>query len=104
MPVKRRIEKARRQLDSEDLEDLFYGPGSALLEGYCSAMTSSHFEALSATDQALVVDAMREDWERHGAAVLEAWRLRTPHDLYLAREYYGDPTEPWAQREFGDAD
>ena len=33
MPVKRRIAKGRKQLEAEEIEDLFYGPGSSLING-----------------------------------------------------------------------
>jgi hypothetical protein len=33
MPVKRRRDKARKQLDTMDIEDLFYGPGACLFNG-----------------------------------------------------------------------
>jgi hypothetical protein len=102
MPIKRRREKARRQIDDEDMEDLFYGPGTALLEGYCTRYSSSRFDDLSPSDQAAVIEDMRQDWQRQSADVLAAWRSRTEHDLYIAREYFNDPEQPWALTQFGE--
>lgn len=57
-----------------------------------------------ATDetQAAVLSAMKADWERNHARVMAAWDGRDEHALYIAKEYHGDPAEPWALTEFGD--
>lgn len=104
MPVKRRVGKARKQLDGTDLEDLFYGPGTCLFNGcgYLGPHGDGLWHEKSADVQAAVLAEMRADWERHSAAILAAWESRSPHDRYIAREYHGDPAEPWAQTQFGE--
>ena len=103
MPVKRRAAKARRQIDDMDLQELFYGPGSCLINctGYLGPYGDGKFADKSEAIQAEVLDTMRADWERHCEAVMDAWRARTPHDLYIDRTYHGDPAEPWALQQFG---
>jgi hypothetical protein len=102
MPVKRRLSKSRKELDNTDLEDLFYGPGTCLFNGagYLGAHNDGFWRDKSPDVQAAVLAEMREDWERHRSTILTAWQSRSPHDLYIAREYHGDPAEPWAQQQF----
>lgn len=101
MPVKRRLAKARREIDTEDMEDLFYGPGTALLEGYADRRGNCRFEELPSDAQADVLAEMQTDWRRHREAILAAWEARDSHERYLSCQFFGDPAEPWAQREFG---
>lgn len=103
MPAKRRVGKARRQIDDAYLEDLHYGPGTCLFNGcgYLGPHGDGFWREKPADVQGVVLAEMREDWERHRAAILAAWEGRSAHDRYIAREYHGDPAEPWAQREFG---
>ena len=104
MPVKRRIAKARKQLDNLDIEDLFYGPGTCLLNGfgYLGPYGDGMWHDKPDDVQAAVLDVMRVDWQRHSATVMAAWSARTEHDHYIAREYHGDPDQPWPLTEFGD--
>ncbi|MGZ2410747.1 hypothetical protein ACUXST_000144 [Sphingomonas sp. F9_3S_D5_B_2] len=105
MPVKRRLAKARRELDSaSDLQDLFYGPGTCLFngEGYLGPHGDGRWRGKPDHVKAQVLAAMRCDWERHNATVMQAWHDRTEHELYIARQYHGDPAQPWALRQFGD--
>ncbi|WP_448658299.1 hypothetical protein ACPVPU_12620 [Sphingomonas sp. CJ99] len=103
MPVKRRAGKARKQLDSEELDDHFHGPGSALINGcgYCGQFASSdHWNQLSPEEQATVVAAMRADWERCRAQIMDAWDNRTEHERWCSEHHHGNPDRPWSQREF----
>ena len=104
MPVKRRISKGRKHLEDAELEDLFYGPGTCLLNGcgYLGQHGDGFFADKSAEVQTQVLAAMREDWARHRKTVLLAWAARTPHDLWCARRHHGDPPQPWAKTRFGD--
>ena len=99
MPVKRRISKGRKHLNDTDLEDLFYGPGTCQFngEGYLGQHGDGFFADKSAEVQAQVLVAMREDWQRHRATILAAWKARTLHDRRIAKRYHGDPAIPWAQ-------
>lgn len=104
MPMKRRLGKARRDLDHMTLQDLFYGPGTCLFngEGYLGSFGDGLFRDKSATVQAAVIDEMRHDWERHSAAIMSAWDARTDHEIQIARKYHSAGL-PWAAVEFGDA-
>ena len=104
MPVKRRIAKGCKRLDAEEIEDLFYGPGSALINGcgYLGRHGDGFWRDKPADVQAAVLEAMRADWERHGPSLLAEWEGRDDHALYVARTYHGDPEAPWALREFGE--
>lgn len=105
MPVKRRSAKGRKHLDSMEMEELLYGPGTCLLAG-CGYYQPHHgpgsvpgeaggyFWELTEAGQQRQIDIMRADWERCHQAIMEAWSHRTPHA--------GDPAEPWALTAFGD--
>ena len=103
MPLKRRINKSR-SLDSDMMEDLFYGPGTCLINGtgYLGPHGDGFWRDKSPEVQEQVRAQMRDDWQRHHLAVMAAWAARTPHDLYIAGEYHGNAAEPWAQTEFGE--
>lgn len=103
MPIKRRLGKAAKQLDFTDIEDLLYGPGTCLFNGagYLGEHNDVSWRDASEETQAAVLAAMRTDWERNHARLLDIWANRTEHDLYIAKEYHGDPSEPWALTEFG---
>ena len=104
MPVKRRAAKAKRQLNTQDVEDLLYGPGTCLFngEGYMGPYDDARFEEVSPEVQAAVLAAMREDWERQWSLVMDTWRNRSPHDIWCAKNHYGNPPEPWALTQFGE--
>lgn len=104
MPVKRRRDKARKQLDTMDMQDLFYGPGTCLFngEGYLGPHGDGRWNDKPEDVKAAVLEAMRQDWHRHSAVVLEAWQNRTPHDHYIAEQFHGGPAEPWALQTFGE--
>lgn len=103
MPVKRRVAKTRKALDSTDIEDMHYGPGTCLIGGlgYLGPHGDGLWQDAAPEVQAAVLETMRVDWERQWPAVMDAWRNRTAHELYLAREFHGDPAEPWALTQFG---
>ncbi len=103
MPVKRRTGKSR-QLNSLKIEDLFYGPGTCLIngEGYLGEYGDGFWRDKSGQVQEQVRDQMRDDWQRHHLAIMAAWDARTPHDLYIAGEYHGNAAAPWASNEFGE--
>lgn len=102
MPRKRRIAKGR-ELDELMIEDLFYGPGTCLLNGcgYLGPHGDGFWGDKSSEVQAEVLATMRADWERQWPRILQAWEDRTPHDRWINHRYYADRTEPWAQTEFG---
>jgi hypothetical protein len=104
MPVKRRVSKARKRLDAEELEDLFYGPGTALINGcgYLGPHGDGMWQDKPEEVKAAVLDAMRADWGRQSATVLAVWAARDAHALWCAERFHGSPAEPWAQREFGE--
>ncbi|PSJ42154.1 hypothetical protein [Allosphingosinicella deserti] len=104
MPIKRRISKGRAALSDQELEDLFYGPGSCLFngEGYLGPHGDGLWHEKSPEVQQAVMLAMRSDWERHGPRVMAAWEARTAHEREIVERYYAD-TQPWALREFGEA-
>ena len=103
MPVKRRHNKAH-SIDDMHVEDLFYGPGTCLLNGcgYLGEHGDGRFSDKTPEVQAIILQTMRNDWERHGLKVMAAWDARTPHDLYIAGEYHGNAAKPWALTEFGE--
>lgn len=106
MPIKRRNAKARRELDELDMEDMFYGPGTCLING-CGYM-GPHNDVLwrDATDpvKAEVLQAMRNDWDRQHRTIMAAWDGRGEHALWCADRHHGGPSEPWALCEFGPID
>ena len=95
MPIKRRRDKSRT-LDTFKIRELHRGPGSCLLAG-CGYWEGDFYDRLDEEQQAMVRLDMREDWERHSAAILQAFEDRTEHEIYLD----GDLAEPWALTEFG---
>lgn len=102
MPVKRRAEK-RRSFDKLKLEDLMYGPGTCLFNGcgYLARYGDGIFREKSPEIQAAILDDMRADWEIHYRAVLQAWADRDEHQIWCGENHYGNPSEPWAQTQFG---
>ena len=103
MPVKRRIDKSRK-FDDDLIEDLFYGPGTCLINGigYLGPHGDGFFRDKSPEVQAAILEQMRLDWELHSAKVLAAWAGRSEHDLWIAERHHGSPSEPWAQIKFGE--
>lgn len=103
MPVKRRRDKSR-SLDSDTLEDLFYGPGTCMFNGagYLGPYGDGLWRDKLPEVQAIVLEIMRADWERFHAIILTAWADRSVHDIDIAKRFHGDPAQPWAQTEFGD--
>jgi hypothetical protein len=105
MPPKLRISKARRHLDDCDLEDLFYGPGTTLINGtgYLGPHGDGFWRDASPEVQQAVLTAMREDWERHRETICAAWDSRSADELNSAVQWHGNPARPWAEHEFGAA-
>lgn len=103
MPVKRRFNKGR-SLDTDLIEDLFYGPGTCLFSGcgYLGQHGNSAWRDKSPEDQEAVLSAMRDDWERFHPSIMKAWDNRTAHDIDIAKRFHCNPAEPWAQTEFGE--
>lgn len=103
MPIKRRADKSRNRLDEFLLEDLFYGPGTCLFNGagYLAPHDDGMWREKSPEVQALVLAEMEADWQRFAHRIIAAWEDRSPHDRKIAREYHGDPAEPWAATHFG---
>lgn len=104
MPVKRRASKARRELDSQHIECLMYGPDVGLLNGcgYDDDALGGSVYNMDDAGREIVIERMREDWERHSALIWEAWNARDAHALYCAKTFYRNPKQPWAATEFGD--
>lgn len=103
MPIKRRIGKAAKQLDHCDIEDLLYGPGTCLFNGagYLGEHDDVSWRDASDATRAAVLAAMKTDWDRNHARLMAMWADRDENDRRIARDYYGDPAEPWALTEFG---
>lgn len=103
MPVKRRLNKAY-SIDDMHFEDLFYGPGTCLFNGcgYLGDHGDGNLTDKTPEVQAIIMQTMREDWQRFQAKIMAAWAARTEHDIDIAKRFHGDPAEPWAQIEFGD--
>jgi len=99
MPIKRRVAKSRT-LDSLKMSELWYGPGSCLLAGG-GYYHGDFYWNLDDGQQAAVVAEMREDWLRNSDQVLEAWDLRSGHDLWIGQNHHADQLRPWAEEEFG---
>lgn len=101
MPVKRRLAKGRA-LDEFRIAELMYGPDTCLLAGcgYAADISGIWRDQTDET-RAAIIEAMRTDWQLHAEKVWTAWHNRTPHDLQIARNQRGDPSEPWAATEFG---
>ena len=103
MPVKRRRNKAH-SIDDMHVEDLFYGPGTCLFNGYgyLGDHGDGNFMDKTPEVQAFVLQRMRDDWERFNARIMAAWASRNEHEIDIAGRFHGDPAEPWAQTQFGD--
>ena len=103
MPIKRRRNKAH-SIDDMHFEDLFYGPGTCLLNGcgYLGEHGDGFWRDKSPEVQEQVREQMRDDWQRHHLAIMAAWRARTAHDLYIAGEFHGNAAAPWSLTEFGE--
>jgi len=103
MPAKKRISKAH-VLESEWIEDLFYGPGTCLINGL-GYLGSRHVQLWSEADkatQAAVLAEMKADWARGHRKVMAAWGERSDHELDIAKRFHGDPAQPWAITQFGE--
>ena len=110
MPRKRTRRRSRRVLDDQEMEDLFYGPGTCLFngEGYLGRVGYNTgrvaWREMPEAAKAEVLDAMRADWQRYSAEVMQAWADRDDYERdYLAVQYHGNPSKPWAAEQFGDA-
>lgn len=103
MPIKRRRDKSR-SIDSQKMEDLFYGPGTCLFNGcgYLGDHGDGNFADKDSEVQSIILETMREDWERFSGKILLAWADRSEHDMDIAKRFHGEPAEPWAQTEFGE--
>lgn len=104
MPRKRTHAKLRRQLGDQEMQDLFYGPGTCLFdgEGYLGPHGGGHWRDRSDALKNAVLEAMRADWKRHSGKVMQAWANRDAHERdYIAVQYYGNPSMPWAAEQFG---
>ncbi len=66
MPIKRRLNKGRH-LDEYRTEMLRHGPEAMLLAGcgYLGEVMASHYSSATPEQQAAILDAMRDDWQRH---------------------------------------
>ena len=103
MPIKRRLSKST-QLEDFRMEDLFYGPGTCLFNGlgYLGDHGDGNFRDKTPEVQAIVMESMRDDWERFNAKIMTAWDSRTEHDIEMAKRFHDGPAEPWASTEFGE--
>jgi hypothetical protein len=106
MPVKRRVGKAR-QFDDSKRQQLLEGPDACLFagEGYLHSISVGSFALASPEEQASVLEAMRADWARFGAEMMEHWRAGEPEPIerpcVLPR--LGSPDSlPWAAEQFGE--
>ena len=113
MPIKRRIAKGR-DIDDLKLGELVEGPGSCLLAGagyYLHpsgqwGVPSPHGEnafywEASEAGQALILAAMRADWDRVGARLMADHH--DPQSIWSFRKF--GPPEGWAgddERQFDD--
>ena len=104
MPIKRRNAKARKALDALDMEDMFYGPGSCLINGcgYLGPYGDGLWRDKPDEVKSAVLDTMRADWERNHREIMFAWDNRDEHSLWCAKRHQGDPSQPWALIEFGE--
>ena len=103
MPVKRRRNKGH-SLDEMHIEDLFYGPGTCLFNGagYLGDHGDGNLLDKKPEVQAIILETMRDDWERFSGKILTAWAERSEQDLDIAKRFHGDPAAPWALTEFGE--
>ena len=108
MPRKRTRRRFRRELDDQEIEELFYGPGTCTFsgEGYLGRIGYDTGRAawrdMAEAEKAQVLETMRADWERHSSQVMQAWAARDDYERdYLAVQYHGNPANPWAMEQFG---
>jgi hypothetical protein len=103
MPT-RRSQISRTPFDDYRAVQLLCGPDEWLLAavGY---LTAAGWEDMSEADQADALEAMRGDWQRHGATLTAWWngddsalRIRMPD---FVKQQPGTP--PWAAQQFGEA-
>lgn len=105
MPTNRtRRTRAKSDLDSMKMEDLFYGPGTCLFngEGYLGPHGDGFFRDKSPEVQAEILAAMRADWMAAYFVILRAWDDRDETELWCADRHHSNPSKPWALTEFGD--
>ena len=71
MPLKKRIDKGRH-LDAYRREMLQDGPHATLLAGcgYLGEVMVSHYGTATPIQQKVILEAMRNDWHRHGDRLL----------------------------------
>jgi len=105
MPIKKRAGKSR-QFDEYRACQLLAGPDATLLAGtgYLTAARAARFDEMADADKASALDDMREDWDRHGAALMawwngddEAFRFKPWNFVVRDPEYM-----PWAAEQFGE--
>lgn len=104
MPVKRRVDLRRRQLDDGTMEDQFYGPGTCLFNGhgYLAPYGDGFFRDKPDDVKAAVLAEMRDDWFRQSSTIMAAWNARTEHQVGLASDHHGAPPLPWSAIQFGE--
>lgn len=92
MPVKRRIDK-RRDFDEAKREQLLFGPDVWLIagEGYLANPPVGSFSHYRPFEREQALQAMREDWRRHGPALMAEWRETFAQSLPWAAEQFDEP-------------
>jgi hypothetical protein len=113
MPTNRtRRTRAKNTLDSHKMGQLHHGPHDCLIAGagYYQHPTrpdavkgspAGFYWDLDNEGKARILDQMRADWFREQDAIMTAWDARDDDTRERARNYHGNPAEPWALREFG---
>jgi len=91
MPIKKRLPK-HRAFDDVKREQLLFGPDAWLLagEGYLANPPVARWEEYTPEQMHAALTAMREDWQRHGAALMAEWRQTFAQSLPWAAEQFGD--------------
>ncbi len=108
MPVKKRAAKGRT-FDEYMRQQLLEGPDACLLAGvgYLAMFRVAAFDVLQKREQAELLGVMRDDWRRHGPALMTWWREGGPDGLAKPWCFVapGGPDRlPWAFQEFGAPD
>lgn len=106
MPIKKRAQKARA-FDDYMRQQLLEGPDACLLAGvgYLAMFRVAAFNVLQKREQAEMLNVMREDWRRHGPALMAWWNGEAPVTGLIKPWCYVKPRGPdllpWAAQEFG---
>lgn len=109
MPMKRRAGKAKA-FDDYRMQQLVEGPDACLLAGvgYLAAARAARWADLTPDEQAAATAAMRADWERHGAGIMEWWgtgegsACEKPWCFVLPPRDPSTKLLPWAAQQFGE--